>query len=70
MNAQEKALQRELSKCLDDIRQCETALNRNLSAGEALSSPVMVELGVKLTGLEMRLSELDRQHEELILSTV
>lgn len=70
MKAQERALQKEISKCLEDIQQCKATLNRNYCDGVALSSPIMVGLGIKLTGLETRLSELDRQHEELILNTV
>lgn len=70
MNTQERVLRREISKCLKDIRRCEAELDQQYCAGEAFSSPAMVGLGDKLTGLGMNLSKLDRQYEELILSTV
>lgn len=70
MNTQERILRREISKCLKDIRRCEAELDQQYCAGEAFSSPAMVGLGDKFTGLWMKLSELDRQYEELILNAV
>ena len=70
MEEQERVLKTEIKTCLERMGHCQALINQLIDEGEPLSNWAMVDAGVYYTSLGKRLVELDRQYEDLILSSI